>query len=177
MAAGESKVAGYDDVLLKVVARLIDQIEGANESNCYLSLDPDSLPSNPGDHVYVVAPVAGQFRAGAFIGGGLNHLATEAGCKVAIHCPSLIDQNQRDAVAITDASLSVLRKATAVIAALCHTGAGPLPGSAWVPRVGEYDLTGQFEPVSFALFKHANDAIRSIELSFRFSFDWDMTRR
>lgn len=179
MAAGESKKAGYDEILLAVVDRLIEKLGAAcNKSTCYLSLDPDQLPSNPGTHVFVVAPNSGEFDRGSFVGGGLNHLDTHSGCLVAIHSPSLTDQAKRDAIAITDETRGLIRRASAVIAALSNTGAGPVAGDAWVPTHEDgYGMTSPFTPLTYSLRRHPNDAVRSIEIAFGFDFDWDVTRQ
>lgn len=176
MAAGESSNSGYDDVLLLIVERLREAVKGCNESTCYLSLDPDVVVGT-GDHAVVVSPVSGTFREGSFVGGGLNFLATQAGCIVKIHCPSALDEEKRDVQALTDESLSVIRKASAVIAALCHTGDGPMGGDSWAPSRGEYALTSHFRPVNYLLTKSPEGSVRSIELSFAFDFDWDVTRQ
>jgi len=169
MAAGESISADYGDVLLQVVARLQAQIpDKCNEATCYLSLDPDSLPVNPGDHVFVVGPVSGKFREGAFVGGGLNALATHSGCIVKIHCPSLLDQAHRDVQAITSTSLGLIKQATSVLQALSPQETG----LAWAPNAGGFNLTSPFTPVGYTLHKNESGAVRSIELSFAFEFDW-----
>ena len=177
MAAGESTKGGYDEILLAIVERLIQRVEGLTDANCYLSLDPDELVPNPADHVYVVSPVSGSFREGAFVGGGLNYVASESGCTVKIHCPSLTDQRNRDHVALTDEALSVIRKASKVIAALCQTGDSPIPGDPWVPTKDDYGLTSPFRPANYSIWRHPNGAVRSIELAFAFEFDWDVTHQ
>jgi hypothetical protein len=174
MAAGASREADYGDILLAIVARLIATVKGCNESTCYLSIDPNKLPSNPGDHVYVVAPTSGTFRAGAYIGGGLNFLGTDGGFIVKIHCPSLIDQEHRDAAALTLEGLSIIRKASEVLAALSPAESS---STAWVPVKGDYDLTGPLQPIGYSFDKDPNDAVRAIELAFHCPFDWDTTRR
>jgi hypothetical protein len=176
MAVGESQSGGYDDVLLLIVERLIATVKGCNESSCYLSLDPNVVLS-PADHSIAVSPVSGTFREGAFVGAGLNHLATQSGCIVKIHCPSALDEQSRDVQSITDESLGLIRKASAVIASLCNTGDGPGGGDAWAPRRGNYDLTSHFRPLNYSLDKSADGSVRGIELTFVFDFDWDVTRQ
>lgn len=173
MAAGESKAGSYADILVAIVNRLRATVDGCNEATCYLSLDPDTMPSNPGDHVYVVAPVSGHFREGSFVGGGLNFLTVHSGCIVKIHCPSLIDQSLRDVVAITDQSLGLIRKASAVLASLSPQESGV----AWVPMGPEYAISSPFTPAGYSLHKSEDQAVRAIELTFRFEFDWDTTQQ
>jgi len=175
MAVGESKTGDYGTVLLQIVQRLRDIVETANEANCFLSLDPDDLPSNPGDHCFVVAPVSGKFDEGAFIGAGIAALTTHSGCIVKIHCPSLSDQAGRDVVAITDESLGLIRKASEVITALAAFTADQPPVRGWVPTLSDYALTSPFRPVGYSLHKNDTGAVRAIELSFEFEFDWDTT--
>lgn len=173
MAAGESNTGDYGVVLQQIVTRLRDIVETANEANCFLSLDPDDLPNNPGDHCFVVAPVSGKFDEGAFGGAGIAALTTHSGCIVKIHCPSLVDEGGRDATAITDESLGLIRKASEVITALATFTAANPPTAGWVPTVGDYALTSPLRPVGYSLHKNATGAVRAIELSFAFEFDWD----
>lgn len=177
MAAGESKEADYGEVLLQVVARIIDRVDGANASTCYLALDPDSLDHNSGRHTFIVSPLSGDFSEGAFVGGGIAFLETKSGCIVKIHCPSLADKAGHDVLALTDESLGLLRKASAVISALAPSTAAHPPQAGWVPSVGDYGLTSPFRPVRYSLHKHPNNAIRSMEILFSFDFDWDTTQQ
>ena len=177
MAYGESKEAAYDDVLDQIVERLISRVKEANQSNCYFALDPDELTSNSSLFIYVVSPVSGQFDSGAFVGAGIAGLTTHSGCIVKIHSPSLVDKRMRDAVAITDESRGILRKASAVLAALAPSTADNPPQRGWVPSLGDYALTSPFTPVGYSLHKHPNQAIRAIELTFSFEFDWDTTKQ
>lgn len=177
MAQGESKAGAYDDVLTQIVARLIDQLPEISASNCYFALDPDDLTSNPSSFIYVVSPVSGDFAEGNFVGGGIAALTTHSGCIVKIHSPSLVDKRKRDEVAIMGESRGVLRKASAVIAALSPTTADHPPQAGWVPRLGDYNLTSPFRPLGYAITKHQNDAIRAIEVTFGFEFDWDTTKQ
>lgn len=177
MAQGESKEAAYEDVLLQIVERLIAQIKGLDKSACFFALDPDDIGTSSGRHTYIVSPVSGEFREEAFVGAGIAALATHSGCIVKIHCPSLVDQRKRDSVAITGESIGVLRKASGVLAALAPSTAAHPPAAGWVPYVGDYALTSPFTPVGYSLSKNPNGAIRSIELTFKFEFDWDTTQQ
>ena len=177
MAAGQSKEGDYGEVLLQIVQRLIATIKEANESTCYLSLDPDTLPNNPGDTVFVVAPLSGTFREGAFVGGGVAFLAVHSGCIVKIHCPTLIDQDHRDATAITDESLGLIRHASKVISSLSPSSLEAPSYEGWTPKGQTYLLTSPLRPVGYSLHKSENAAIRSIELTFAFEFDWDTTKQ
>lgn len=177
MAVGESKEADYGEVLLQIVARLRDILKPANESTCFLSLDPDDCPSTPGDHVYVVSPVSGRFREGAWAGAGIRGLAVHLGCIVTIHCPSLTDEGGRDSDAITNESLSLIRQASAVISALAPSTADDPAVRGWIPTKESFNLTSPFEPHGVAFRKNESGAVRSVELTFQFELDWDTTQR
>jgi hypothetical protein len=172
MAQGESRESDYGDVLLAIVERLIQQVKGCNQATCFFSLDPDDMPANaPGDHTVIVSPASGQFRGGAFAGGGRAFLAVDGGFFVKIHCPTSQDRQDQDAIAITSKSLGVIRKGTAVLAALLEP---------WVPVVltsdGQYALTGSIEPLNFSIDKDASGSVRAIQLAFACPFDWDLTK-
>src|SRR5690348_9290636 len=110
MAAGESTEGDLGDVLLAIVARLIDRVKGCNEATCFLAIDPDSLPTNPGTHVVVVSSASGEFVEGMYDGGALNQLTANGGIIVKISLPTMTDQSGRDAVALTSESLGLIRK-------------------------------------------------------------------
>lgn len=177
MAVGESKEADYGEVLLQIVARLRDILKPANEATCYLSLDPDEVPSGPGDHCYSVSPLSGKAREGAWEGAGIRGLAVHSGCIVTIHLPTLSDELTRDVVAITGESLGLIRKASAVISALAPSTADDPAVRGWIPTKEDYSLTSPFRFLGYSLHRHENKAIRSIELTFQFEFDWDTTQR
>lgn len=177
MAAGESRQADYGDVLLSVVQRLRDTLKGCTEANCYLSLNPNRLAPNPGNHTFVIAPVSGQFRAGAFSGAALGGLTVDGGFVVKIHCPTMLDQEQREVVSLTDESLGLIRRASAVIASLCAHGQAGISVDTWVPSKNGLELTEPPEPVNFSFDEDDKGVVRAVELSFRCAFDWDATNQ
>lgn len=173
MAQGDNREADYGEILLAIVERLKDQVKGCNKATCYFALDPDSgVKGNPGTHVVVVAPASGSFLSGAFGGGGRGALSVDGGFFVKVHCPSDLDQEHKDVQAITSASLGVIRKGTAVLAALVEP---------WLPTVkidGDFwNASGYIQPVNFQLDKDPEDIVRAIQYGFSMPFDWDLTKQ
>jgi hypothetical protein len=166
MAAGESKEGDLADILAVIVTRLRDTVKGCSESACYLSIDPDSLNDDPGDHRFVVAPASGRFLQGAYIGAGLSNLMADGGIIVKIHLPTLSDQAGRDVVAINDEALGLVRAANSVIKSLSDT--------AWEPKLKDSDAFTLFErliPHSYDFAKNEK-GVRAIQLGFSLTFDW-----
>lgn len=73
-----------DEILTRLVARLIDQIPEANESTCYISAKPEELPPNPGDWILTVSPGQPGFTE-TFQGGGQATLETSMTFTITIH--------------------------------------------------------------------------------------------
>lgn len=109
-----------DEILLRVVARLIDQITDANASTCYISLDPDVLPApNPGEIVYVVSPSpSGQFDESDQDAGGTDLAVVFWPLVITIHNTAINDETGHDTEFLTNASRGVVGKATGVLKAL-----------------------------------------------------------
>jgi hypothetical protein len=109
-----------DVIWPRIVDRLIDQITTATTSTCYLSLDPNRLPSpNPGEFIYVVTPaVSGQFDEGAFDGGGPDMATVRWPVVVTVHSIAMNDESGRDAEFIANATRGIVAKGTEVVKAL-----------------------------------------------------------
>lgn len=109
-----------DEILLRVVARLIDQITDATASTCYLSLDPDTLPApNPGEIVYVVSPApSGQFDEADVDGGGTELSVVYWPLVITIHNTAINDETGHDTEFLTNATRGVVGKTTDVLKAL-----------------------------------------------------------
>lgn len=109
-----------DIVLTRMVARLIAEIDDATSSTCYISLDPNKLPSpNPGEFIYVVSPAqSGQFDEGAFDGGGQDSTTTRWPIVVTVHSMAIKDESGHDAEFISNATTGIVAKGTEVLKAL-----------------------------------------------------------
>lgn len=109
-----------DEILTQVVARLRDQISDANDSTCYLSMDPNDLRApNSGEFIYVVTPAtSGRFDDGAFDGGGQSMTTVNWPIVVTVHSLAMLDETGRDASFITHATLGIVAKGTNILKAL-----------------------------------------------------------
>lgn len=156
----------FDAILLAVVDRLISQVGGLDEANCYLSLNPDVLPMpNPGDFVCVVAPTSGMFSDSMFEGGGVEQTTSDSGIIVKIHSPVQLDEVHRDAVFLTDATLGLIAKVRSTLKAL----------SDWSPgSVGSELTRDPLIPSDFAFTRNSR-SLGACELTFKLSFDWDLS--
>lgn len=154
-------------ILPAVVDRLIDQIEGVTKANCYVALNPDSLPNGGvGGILYVVSPTSGRFDDAYFEGGGVEQLFANAGLVVKIHSPLQLDQAGRDIEFLTDEAHGILDRATDVLAALSN----------WSPEdvSGNPQTRDPLYPMGYTLTR-AGRSIGAIELEFACNFDWNVT--
>ena len=165
MAATRDK-GGLDQILQAIVDRLIGQINGLTKATCYHCLDPDALPmSNPGGHIFVVAPTSGTFDEGMYAGGGLETLMASGGIVVKIHAPLNVDEPQREAALLTNLSLGVMGLASKTIKALANPE--------WSPQFDEHVLTRDpLIPSGYAITR-SDKRVGAIELTFKCNFDWD----
>ena len=156
----------FDAILLAVVDRLISQVGGLNAANCYLSLNPDALPMpNPGDFICVVAPTSGAFSDSMFEGGGQEQTTSDSGVIVKIHSPVQLDEVHRDAVFLTDATLGLIENVRLTIKALAD----------WSPGTSGNELTRDpLIPSDFAFTRNGR-GLGACELTFKLSFDWDLS--
>lgn len=153
-------------ILAAIVARLIDQVTEFNAANCYLSINPDSLPSGPGEITCVVAPTSGTFDQGMIEGGGDEQNTSDGGVIVKIHSPVQLDEADRDTVFLTDASLGLLSFAKQAMQAL----------SGWSPDDGGGNETTRdpLHPAGYA-FQRDGRKLGACELTFHLKFDWDLS--
>ncbi len=158
-----------DEVLTQVVARLIDQLDDATTSTCYMSLDPDRLPAgNPGDFIYVVTP----FPSGTFPwgqdGGGPNQVVCQWPVVVTIHNTAINDEVGREEEWITNTDRGVVIKSTLVLKALVTHDLQDV--------AAENEILAQ--PIQ--VFDGAIDKVQtkrrgSIQFAFLILFDWDLS--
>jgi len=160
-----------EDIYDAIVARLIDRIPGiCTEANCFQSLNPDSVPPNPGDLVFIVSPMSGRGLESYFEGGGEQQLTIEGGVTVKIHSPLQLDQKGHDIHLLADASRGLWKISRKVLACLAN--------SAWSPMKGDDEITR--DPMIFLGFDITKNSrkrktLGAIELHFKVTFDWDIT--
>lgn len=160
-----SRDTGDLAVILQLIVSRIISTCGFNEATCYLSLNPDAIPANPGDFFCVVAPTSGAYNEPMFDGGGLNQTTVESGVIVKIHSPVQLDEQHRDATFLTDASLGLIGKMKAVLKHL----------SGWDPTVGGNEQTRDPLIPAEHIFTRPSRALGGVELVFRCNFDWNLT--
>ncbi len=109
-----------DLIFTQIVARLIDQVSNANDSTCYISLDPDDLPAaNAGEFIFVVTPaVSGNFDDGLFDGGGQSQTTVRWPVVVTVWSTVIRDASGHDTQFLTHATLGIIAQGTLVLKAL-----------------------------------------------------------
>lgn len=160
--------AKFDEVMLAIVARLIDQVDGARAENCYLSLNPEDTPSpNPGTFVFVVSPpMAGNFDEGMIDGGGAQQATNLGDLRIGIHSPVQLDETNRDTQFLTNSTLGILETWRQVVKAL----------TPWSPGDAESDpmTRDPLIPSGFVI-RRKNRSIGMVVQNFRLTFDLDLT--
>lgn len=157
-----------DAILAAIVARLIDEIPDlCNPATCFESLDPWGLPApNPGNMVFVVAPMSGEFDAAYLEGGGQEQATANTGVTVAIHSPVVLDEPRRDTHFLRNSTHGVLQVARRVLAALTD----------WTPKSpgGLDELTRDPLMPAGYVFQRNDRAMGAMGVQFALSFDWDL---
>ncbi len=161
-----------DEILTQIVTRLIDQITAATAATCYLSLDPDSLPSaNPGGTFFVVSPaVTGSFDAGMFDGGGQNQTTVVWPIVVTVWNTSILDESGHDTQFLTNATLGVVINGTLVLKALAGHD---LQDTADTPNE---ILNQPIFPADSAIDRREPSKGKGfMQFGFNVMFDWDLS--
>ena len=148
-----------------IVERLIDQIDGMTEASCYLSLNPEALPSpGPGDLLLVVAPLSGQFDEGAFEGGGNEMLTFLGGVVVRIYSPLKVDLPGHDSKFLSDQTKGVLEMGRQVMAALSN----------WSPELDDNEQTRDPLIPHGVSYGRVKQSLGWMEIAFKVNFDWNL---
>jgi hypothetical protein len=158
--------SNLDDILNAVVTRLIDQLSDASSSNCYVSDDPDSLPPNPGDWVYVVSPSPSGRFSELFEGGGVNQAEVITVIVVTIHSTSQNDEAGRADNFFRQADRGLLPKTRLAFKALA--GHDLQDGSA------NELLNEPMHPADYTWLR-PDRSRGSNQLGFQIKFDMDLT--
>lgn len=164
---GAHTVAKLEDILQAIVERIIDQVAGFTEANCYLSIDPNSTPEpNPGQFVCVVAPTSGAFDEAKYDGGGEDQATINGGVVVKLHSPLQLDQPHRDGEFLRHTTLGVLRIWREIVKSLIWP---------WQLQIGDDDGTRDpLIPADYT-FERRSRKLAAIEQTFKVNFDLDLT--
>lgn len=158
-----------EDIFDAIVARLIDQIPNfCTEASTYHAINPDAIASNPGDLIFVVAPLSGNAPLEYQAGGGEQQLTIDGGFMVKIHSPLQLDQFPHDAYMLKEKSRGLWKVSRRVLAAIVN----------WDPLKGDNEITR--DPIAFLGFSlgkgpRKKRSLGSIELHFKLMWDWDIT--
>ena len=155
------------EVLQAVVSRLIDQIDGFTPATCFLALHPEDVPhSKIGDIFCAVFPAQGTFDEGMFDGGGENQVCSNTEFVVKIYSALQTDEDGHATEFLTNATLGVIAKMKQVLLALA--------GHDLTNEDGDTFLRDLPCPGKYA-FERADKKAGSVELTFKISFDWDLS--
>ena len=116
MARAQKKL---HEILPAIIDRLRDQIDWANESNCFFSLNSRAKPNHdPGGIWLTVSPGGGKFDEQAFAGAGREAMITDTNFTVTAHSPVALDERGHDLEFLVHESLGVIRAMDDVLEAL-----------------------------------------------------------
>lgn len=160
---------GDPQVILQViVTRIITAIGSRfSDANCYLSINPDSLPApSPGGLTCVVSPASGSFDEAYFEGGGNQQLLLNGGIIVKVHSPLQLDQSGRDVELLVNESHGVIDCATEILEALSN----------WSPVAANGDELTRDPLIPRDIhYTRATNKLGGVEIGFGCNFDWDLT--
>lgn len=156
-----------DAILAQLIIKLREDVAVYDESTCYLALDADDVPQpNPGDQFCVVAPLGGTFADSYFAGGGINTATAEAGFVTRIYSVQHLDQAGRDAVFLGQSAEGVISLVTETMKAVAGYE---------VPIEGTNRVRDQIAPAGWDIGEREPGGLRYFEISWRLTFDWDLT--
>lgn len=155
------------EILLALKARLIDQVDSANDVTCIINADPDQVPEPmPGEFHYVITPSPSfTFDDAMFTGGGQRQCTTNWIFAVTVHSRNNQDHTGSDEIFITSKEFGVFYRIGEVLKALA-----------------EYDLTDEHDnpilnqpiyPYS-GNFHRPTEREGSVQIGFSLQFDWDL---
>lgn len=159
-----------DEVLDRVVARLIDRIGGRlNPANCYQTVEP--YPDHP-DLAHVlfcqVSPGPGEFDQGALAGGGANTPFELAQTWVTVYNRVRLDPTNRAESILKEAARGLLILKRQVLEAL--TG-HHLTNANGVPILINYMVPRQATQPAL----NPEDKVAYVSIAFQTDFEWNLT--
>lgn len=155
-----------DTILNAIVARLIDEVEDADEASCFLAIETDQLAPSADGFVVLVSPQSGQFDEGALDGGGQVMATDYFEFSVTVYSTTMLDDSYRDNKALTDAALGLVQRHRDVLQALTahdllNTDDENVLRDPILPRGYEFGRSGR--------------GLCFVRQVFRLAFDWDLT--
>jgi hypothetical protein len=164
-----ARIDSTPDVIFPLlVDRLIDQVDGLGASNCFLSLEPDTVPGTiSGDFCVIVSPAPHwRFDESLFDGGEeeLAHVVWQV--VFTIHCLANVDEAGRDAEFFTNKTLGVMRTATNVLKAIL--GFDPVDGD------GNKVLAQPIQPSDGSIDRETRNQ-GFLQFGTSINFNWDLT--
>lgn len=158
-----------DEILLRVVARLIDQVADATAANTFATTRlNDTPPKNPAKIIFAVGfsrslPFGQRHLAGA----GQNIVRVEAEIGVVVWSNYQGDRTGWDSEWLTNDTQGIFLQATEVLKALTVY---PLANSSNAEIVIE-----PMRPVTLGIDPKMERSFGSIQIDFECAFDWDMS--
>lgn len=156
-------------LLTAVVTRLRSALNIA-EAECFISLDPLAKLRSPGDLVFVVSPLSGQFDQGMIEGGGREQVTADTGFTVTIRTYVQLDEAGHDVVALNDRDVGIMQAATDVLSAL----------TLWEPLDASDNLLlrDMLSPSGYEIGKGSGNKNRTetyFQIAFKTVFDWGLS--
>lgn len=161
--------SNVDIILQRTVARLIDQIDCATESTCFITDDPDAVNVGlPGDIWYTVSPgVSGSFLDPFFDGGGQEQAMVDTLIAVTIHNIQLHDEVGRGEEFFADDDRGMFDLAKPVLKAIA--------GYDLQDESGNEILCQPFFPRDYNVHRDTKQRLGKMQIAFSVKFDWDLS--
>jgi hypothetical protein len=155
------------EIFQYVIEQLKTSIEGADESSCFFTENPDEFPEGGAAFIaYTVSPSpTGSFLEDEFVGGGLYNMSTSTYVVVTAHVQRDLDFASRIDISIEDDNRSLFTHAKHILKALAMY----YPQR---PGTTEYVFNEPLIPSNFTMRFDGRRA--SVQVAFRVDFNWDV---
>ena len=155
-------------ILRSVRARLMANVSGANNPNCYIALDPMAIRNGrPGDFVFVVSPFDGSFGDGEIDGGGQNQATTIATVAITVHSIQNLDRPDEDGTFLSHGELGLIQRFEDVLAAFLAQDL--------VDESGNEITYEPIIPTSYNVGRERDKPRGWMQLVMNVKFDWDLS--
>ena len=158
----------WDEILLRLLARLTAQVSEATDDTAIISSNPDELPPNPGgDYFFVLSPPPSWSFTEQYEGGESEQCQTHTTFIVTVWSTIQRDSVGRAKELFTNADRGLFVAATSVLKAFLGHDLQNADGTDEI-------LNDPIHPSNMS-WKRDDRAKASIQIAFDIKFDWDLS--
>lgn len=156
------------EILRSVRRKIILNVHGANEENCYITIDPLKFQNGrSGDFFYTVSPFRGKFNESMIDGGGRNQVTTHSLVTITIFSIQNLDRPDEDHEFLCNMELGLIQRFDSLLTAFTSND---------LTDQDDNDIT--FEPIipeSFEIGRERGRPLGWMQLVMNIGFDWNLS--